>query len=209
MFRQMPIALRLRRWCPIVLTAALAAALAPPAAAKHGHLAPPGNSGIGQYVEIIPTASGSRPTNTVHNHGGGQGTTAPSLPSLPGTAGTSSATSGSTGTLATVPEWASSGNSGLSGATAQALSAHGAAGVATANLARATDPVAAGHHLSSMGPSAPVRSVGSTPSPVGSVLDTLTGSASSGGLGALLPVLLIIALVGAGGLAVLRHRRTT
>ena len=30
-----------------------------------------GNSGVGQYVESIPTAGGSRPTNTVHPLGGG------------------------------------------------------------------------------------------------------------------------------------------
>jgi hypothetical protein len=212
MFRQMPTALRPRRWSPILLTAALAAALAPPAAAKHGHhgLAPPGNSGIGQYVEIIPTASGSRPTNTVHNHGGGQGGAIPTGPSAASGTSASSGTSSSSGTLAPVPEWASAGSSGVSGATAQALAAQGSAGQATANLARATNPGGATlHQAGPVGPPAPIRSVGGASSPVGSVLGTLTGSSSSGGLGALLPVLLIIALVGAGAMALLRHRRTT
>ena len=181
-----------RRRSVIVLTAAFVAALAPPAAAKHGHLAPPGNSGIGQYVEIIPTASGSRPTNTVHRHQGTPSNTA------------------SSGTLAPVPEFASPGSSGVSGATAQALSADGPAGVAATNLARATDPASATAHRHGLAePAAPVTSVGRGPSPVGSVLGTLTGSSSSGGLGPMLPVLLLITLVGAGALALIRHRNTT
>jgi hypothetical protein len=187
----MPMALTPRRWSPIVLAAALAAALAPPAAAKRSPLAPPGNSGIGQYVEVVPTASGSRPSSTVHQ--------------------SAQSTTSSSGTLSPVPEFASPGSSGVSGATAQALSTAGPAGAAAVNLARATDPGGATPSYHSLAPAAatPLTSVGGAPSAVGSVLGTLTGSSSGGGLGLLLPVLLIIALVGAGALALVRNRKTT
>lgn len=191
----MPKALTLRSWSPVAFAVVLAAtALPAPAAAKHGHLAPPGNSGIGQYVEVIPTASGSRPTTTLHGQGGARGS------------GTHS------GTLSPLPEWAMGGSAGVSGATAQALSAEGPAGVAATNLARATDPAGAtARHPGTRGlggAAAPARSVGGSPPAVGSVLGTLTGSSSSGGVGLLLPVLLIITLVGAGALALTRRRKT-
>lgn len=188
-FRQMPIAQTIRRFSPVLVALVLSALLAPSAAAKHTPLAPPGNSGIGQYVEIIPTASGSRPTRTIHRQGGARGSAAAGVGQGGGPGG----------------------NSGVSGATAHALSADGPAGTAAANLAQATAPprVTAQHRhvlVRVFPPSAPVSGA---PSPVRSVLGALAGSSSSGGLGLLLPVLLILALLGAGALALARHRRTT
>ena len=56
---------------------ALIAVLALPAsaAAKGGTttIAPPGNSGVSQYVETVPTAHGGQPTSSVHKGGGGSG----------------------------------------------------------------------------------------------------------------------------------------
>src|SRR5690348_15672707 len=54
---------------------ALVAALAfPPAAAAKGHpIAPPGFSGVQQYVETIPTAHGGKPTRGLHGGSGHQG----------------------------------------------------------------------------------------------------------------------------------------
>ena len=50
---------------------ALAILLALPAVAEASSrtLAPPGNSGVSQYVETVPTAGGGRPTSTVHPGG--------------------------------------------------------------------------------------------------------------------------------------------
>lgn len=188
-FRQMPIAQIARSFSPAALALVLSAVLAPSAAAKHTPLAPPGNSGIGQYVEIIPTASGSRPTSTIHRRGGARGSTAAGVGQGGGPGG----------------------SSGVSGATAHALSADGPTGAAAANLARATAPRGVTAHqrhvLVRVFP--PTASVAGAPSPVSSVLGGLTGSSSSGGLGLLLPVLLIVTLVGAGALALIRHRKPT
>ena len=52
---------------------ALALALAAPAAAQRGTLAPPGNSGVDEYKETIPTSRGNRPTDSVPGGGGGGG----------------------------------------------------------------------------------------------------------------------------------------
>ncbi|HET6866131.1 MAG TPA: hypothetical protein VFH80_09415, partial [Solirubrobacteraceae bacterium] len=52
-------------------------------------------------------------------------------------------------------------------------------------------------------------STGGGSSPATSVLKSLTGSTSGGGLGPLLPSLLIASVLGAGVLALLRRRRTS
>src|SRR5437764_366963 len=86
---------------------ALVAALAfPAAAAARGHtIAPPGDSGVQQYVETIPTAHGGKPTSGLHgggsgHHGGGGGISGGGG----GTgSGTSSGTSGGGGTGAISP----------------------------------------------------------------------------------------------------------
>jgi hypothetical protein len=60
--------------------------------------------------------------------------------------------------------------------------------------------------------SAPLVSPGSAKaanggdSALGSLAAALTGSASSGGLGALLPVILVVALLGTAAMAILRRR---
>ena len=51
----------------------LALALAAPAAAQRGTLAPPGNSGVDEYKETIPTSRGNRPTDSLPGGGGGGG----------------------------------------------------------------------------------------------------------------------------------------
>lgn len=55
----------------LILSAVLAmGVLAPIAHAKDRTIAPPGNSGVQQYVESVPTASGGRPTGTLQGVGG-------------------------------------------------------------------------------------------------------------------------------------------
>jgi hypothetical protein len=168
---------------------ALVLALGVPASAQaRVHtIAPPGNSGVGQYLETVPTAGGAQPTNTVHPVVGGVGGSGgPPGSSTGGTGGTA----GSAGTI--------------SPSTRRALTRHGPTGAAAAALAQATAPTSAsrGDHGATSGASG-----GS--SPASSVLKTLTGSNSGSGLGPVLPSLLIVSLFGAAVMALVRRRRTS
>ncbi len=169
---------------------ALVLALAVPASAQaRVHtIAPPGNAGVGQYLETVPTAGGGQPTNTVH----------PAAGALTGSGGPRDPGSG-----------ASAGGSGaVPPSTQRALARHGATGAAAASLAQVTAPSRA----SSPGRSTHARARVSTAegsSPASSVFKSLTGSSDGGGLGPLLPSLLIASVLGAGVLAVLRRRRTS
>ncbi|HWF74391.1 MAG TPA: hypothetical protein VG186_13670 [Solirubrobacteraceae bacterium] len=146
------------------------------AVAAKGTIAPPGNSGVSQYQEDVPTAKGSQPSNTIAPGGGTNG---------PG-----------------------SSSGALSPSTVRALDKQGSAGRKAAALAQATAPRIG----RPAGPPA-VKTVGgsqtSGSSPVSSVVKALTGSSSSGGLGPLLPIILIASLLGAVALALVRRRRTT
>lgn len=175
----MEAAISRHRLVPVLLALALGLG-AQPAIAKRRVLAPPGNSAIGQYVEVIPTASGPTPVSALQGGGG----------------------SGGRGGAGALPRSA-----------AKALAARGAAGKAVAKLVRATAPStgpSARRHsaAASARPAVRAGSARSAPSAAGSVLKALTGSSPSGGLGLLLPVLLALALVG-GGLLALRRRHVT
>jgi hypothetical protein len=171
----------------IFLLVALAAAAVPSAAtARSTTVAPPGNSAVNQYLENVPTASGSRPANTIHVGGGG----------VSGGSGGSGGSSGSGG----------GGSSAVSAGTQQALSRQGGDGLAAAALARATAP--AGIHSASQTSSAAGSNPapGSGPSAVGTLVNALTGGSSEGGLGPILPVILVVSAIGAV-LAAIRGRR--
>jgi hypothetical protein len=141
-------------------------------AAKHT-VAPPGNSGVSQYQEDVPTAKGNQPSNTVGPGGGSHG-------------------GGSTG-------------GSLSPSTLRALDAQGSAGAKAAALAQATAP----HIGHPIGHRTVKTSGPSGSSPVASVVKALTGSSNSGGMGPLLPIILVAALLGAAVLALARRRRAT
>jgi hypothetical protein len=179
------------------------AVLASAAVAKNKTVAPPGNSGVSQYVESIPTAQGNKPSSTVHSgggthHGGGTG------------GGTTGGTGGGSG-----------GGGSISASTQHQLAAHGAAGAQAAALAAATAPAGgrtAGSHATgsqgtgsrgsaqgSRGTGGAVQGAGS--SAVHSFETAFTGSSSSSGLGALLPVILVITLVGSAAMAIIRRRQ--
>ena len=186
----------------ILLTLLLAIGITAPAAARLRVIAPPGNSGVGQYVETVPTAGGGRPTNTVHpvgggSHGSGGGGSVGGSTGGGGTGGGGSAGGSATGGT-------------IAPTTQRALAAHGAAGAAAAAFANATAPSRARPVVSHA--AGRTRSAVSTPpsangsSPVGSLLRAVTGSTSNGGLGPLLPVILIGSLFGAAALALLRRR---
>jgi hypothetical protein len=164
---------------------------APPSAQARVHtIAPPGNSGVGQYLETVPTARGAQPTNSVHPVAGGVG----------GSGGPPGGGAGGTGGTANPP-----GAGTISPSTRRALARHGSTGAAAAALARATAPTLTPR--AENGATSAVSGGGS--SPANSVLKTLTGSNSGSGLGPVLPSLLIVSLLGAAVMAVVRRRRTS
>jgi hypothetical protein len=193
------------------LLAALAALALPGAAiARSNTVAPAGNSAVSQYVENVPTAKGSRPANTIHVGGGGGGG---------GGIGGSSGSSGSSGSGGGTG--GGGGSSALSANTQQALSRQGGDGLAAAALARATAPATlvvttkvhgtpATAGSSTPQPAGSTRSSsgsGSSSSVVGTLANALTGGSSQGGLGPVLPVILVVTVVGAVALGLLRRRQ--
>lgn len=160
-----------------------AAVIVPCAASARSHpIAPPGNSGVNQYVESIPTADGNRPsTSVVPGTGGGGGESGgPSAPSP------------------------------LAPTTQRALARQGAEGRRTALVARATAPSGLRGSARTHGGLSSARSAGgagSGPSPASAVVKALTGSATSGGLGDMLPAILVLTSVGAVATAIVRRRR--
>lgn len=174
---------------------ALAILLATPAwaQARVHAIAPPGNSGVSQYLETVPTAGGNQPTNTVHPRAGGVGA---------GGSGGPGSTGGNGGSGAVVH---------IAPSTQRALAEKGPDGVAAAALAQATAPrggssraVAGGAAAAS---SAPATSTDDGSSPTASVFKALTGSTGRGGVGPLLPIVLIGSALAAAGLGLTRRRR--
>lgn len=165
---------------------ACCAALALPAGAAAVTCAPPGNSGVNQYFEVVPGSS--------CNH----------APGGPG--------SGSSG----------GGHGTLPSSTSQALSKQGAVGQAVKALVASSGtassestsgsrPRSAGSHASKHASGA-ARSgnrthlSGSGRGPLSAILHPILTGSSSGGMGVLLPVLLLAALVAVLGAVVLRRR---
>jgi hypothetical protein len=174
-------------------------ALPATAVAKRRVLAPPGNSSVNQYVESIPTAGGSQPTSSVHPHSGG------------GVGGGSGHSGGSGGSAGSGTTGGTTGGGAISAATQRRLAGHGRDGASAAALALATAPASSGSGNTGTGSSAanPALPRTAATSPTSAVLKALTGSSSSGGLGALLPIILIVSALGISAVAILRRRRAT
>ena len=149
------------------LACALALLVAGPAAAQRDQIAPPGNSGVDEYLETVPTAEGNRPSRSAaerRERGGG---------------------------------------GALSREARRGLEAQGPDGRRAAALAEATAP----RRPSREGAGASgLADAGDGQGAVGSVLERVAG-ADDGGMGAALPILLVLTL--AGGIAglLLRRRR--
>jgi hypothetical protein len=195
----------------VLFTLILALGASVPAEARNQAISPPGNSGVAQYVESVPTATGGRPTSTI-KPGDGSSHRSRGVGTSGGSGGSGSGGSGSGGLGS-----GGSGSDGNGGAIApsvrRALAAQGPDGSAAAALAQATAAAAPGkaarpdgaEHRSAL-------SAGSTragSSPLTALAKAATGSTSSGGLGPLLPAILTISLLGAGALALLRRRWTS
>jgi hypothetical protein len=164
----------MRRLCTLsrrtaVLTAALALGVAAPAAADT--VAPPGNSGVDQYMEVVPSAKG---------------------PSAPG------------------------GQQGALSSTVQRkLQSQGADGQRLAQIVKTTAPVRSG----TTKPSRPTRKAAvkqsaadrAAPlprgdSPLASVAKAIGDGSGSGGMGAVLPLLLIVSTTVLAAFALWRRR---
>jgi hypothetical protein len=91
--------------------------------------------------------------------------------------------------------------------TRRALNKQGADGKAAAALVLSTAPAATHGQRDTSSNAQPPTSGGS--SALGSLASALTGSATNGGLGSLLPVILVVVLFGTAGMAILRRRRQT
>jgi hypothetical protein len=192
------------------LIAVLSVLVVPASAAAKGGtttIAPPGNSGVSQYVETVPTAHGGQPTSSVHNHSGGSGNARGNGGGPGGSSGGSSGTSsgsGGSGSGAVGSGSGSSQGSALPSSTQRALAAHGANGRAAAAVLGATAPAVAMQHTSRA--VVPVAPAGS---PASAVFKALTGSSTNGGLGAILPIILVASLLALTAFAIGRRRRTS
>jgi MYXO-CTERM domain-containing protein len=135
----------------------------------------------------VPTAKGNRPSATIVPGGGSHG---------PGSSG-----------------------GAISAGTVRTLDGQGSAGRQAVALAEAAAPVADATSRSSRrpgakvkAPTAPGANVSQQPSgasPITGAVNALTGSSSGGGLGPVLPIILIASLFGVAMLALLRRRRET
>lgn len=172
----------------LVLLVVPAAARAHHGGAPGGSLAPPGNSAISQYLEVVPTAAGGKPSSNVrHSRSSGAGTSG------------------------------AGGSGAIPASTRRALVSQGPLGSADAAVAEGTAPSGGSGRTSgpsgsraggsTTGGSAEPAAGPAAPSPVNSVLRAMTGSSSSGGLGVLLPLLLGVVFLIGGALALWRRRR--
>lgn len=162
-----------------------AAVIAAPADAFAIVLAPPGKSGADQYFETVPTSAGNAAPPA-----GGSASPGQSLAGI-----------------------------GQGGAGARTLARLGADGQAAAGLAAATSPTPPGHAGANAGNGSGSRRTASSPSgassqgsangsATGGLVDTLTGS-DSGGIGLVLPLLMLVSLLGAIALGFGLRRRST
>lgn len=153
---------------------ACALALALPAAAGAQETnAPPGNSGIDEYLETVPSASGDRPA------GGG---------------GASPAAEG-TGRVPSV--------------VADALRGRGADGRAVEDLVRSSPRSARGHRGAEMSGAKPHGPVAEPrgDSPLSSVARAVGGGDDAGGMGAVLPAILLGGVAALAAVVVVRLGR--
>ena len=154
--------------------AACALALALPSAAGAQETnAPPGNSGIDEYLETVPSASGDRPAG-----GGGAGRTGQDTRRLPAV-------------------------------VAGALRGRGADGRAVEDLVRSSPGAARGgrgDELAGAKPSGPIAEPRGD-SPLSSVARAVGGGDDAGGMGAVLPAILLGALAALAAILVVRLGR--
>jgi hypothetical protein len=172
-------------WLTLVVCCA---ALALPAGAAAITCAPPGVSGVSQYVETIPGSSCNHPSSGAGSGTGGHGGSLP--------AGTSKALAKQGGAGQAVAALVAS--SGTTGSTGPAGS--------TGSTAKSGSSKSSGSPGTASGAGA--RISGSGRGPLSAILHPILTGSSTGGAGVLLPVFLIAALVLVMAVTVVRRRLT-
>ncbi len=162
------------------------------ASTRPKYLAPPGNSALTQYLEVVPTAAGPAPPSA---HGGSQA-------SLPPGQSRELQHSGAEGAMLDAVVAATAPRSFGSG---QSRAGNGQPRSGGAGAAGPSEPGAVS--LASV-PAPRLRLAGAGQSPVSAVLAAATGSADGGGIGILLPLLMALGVLGAI-LSVLARRRSS
>lgn len=180
-----------------------------PASARVHPVVPFNNPALNQYLEIIPTSSGGRPSNGVsssssHGHksgasggvAGGGGGSGPGAPLAPATVKTLS-NAGAQGrqavalATATAPPAAGSGHHGTSGTHRAPRSGSPAVPPARRDGGVASSPASSGSESS-----------------LSQVVGDVTGSSGDAGMGLALPVTLVLLALGAVGIRLRQRRRT-
>jgi hypothetical protein len=152
--------------------------------------APPGNSGIDEYLETVPSAGGDKPSQPAAQGGAGNGSSS--------SAGGQSGPSGNGG----------SGGAKLSPAERKRLDQLGPDGKALADVVDATSP----GHASAQPDGTTAKPFSTAPvagegrSPLSEALRAAVGLDGGGAMGFVLPATLLASLIGLVGLAVVRRR---
>ncbi len=163
------------------LVIALGAPASALAAKRHTYVAPPGNSALTQYLEVVPTAAGPAPPSA---HGGSHTSLSPGQRR-------ELQQSGAAGTMLQAVVAATAWGTFGSG---QARAGNGHPRSAGAGAATPSQPGA----VSGAPAAAPsLRLARAAQSPVSALLAAATGSSDGGGIGILLPLLMVVCVVGA------------
>jgi hypothetical protein len=169
-------------------TAAAAVALALPAGAVAATCAPPGNSGVNQYVEVVPGVGCNHPTSGPGSGNGGHHT-------------------GGTLPSSTSRQLAASGGAGK--AVQQLVSSSGTGSGTSTSTGKAAGHPKRGHGSSGGSPSVGRQINASGRSPLSALLHPILTGAGADGLGLILPVGLACILAFMVLVALLRRRRLT
>jgi hypothetical protein len=170
----------------LVALAVVLAALPSAAQAHSRPVVPQGNSGADQYVEIIPTAGGGRPSHTVHTGG---------------------RRSGGPGALSAGTQQAMSSQGSLGAQAARFAQATAPPNVAVSHAKATSRRRGSAHPSSRRAQAAPATTVPAVPASASStVIDSLTGG-SGGGVGVALPIVLAATLAGVVLIRLYRLRR--
>lgn len=167
---------RSNRIISTIATLAAASLVLAPSASARRVIAPPGNAGVGQYVEVVPGAGGSTPLGSHSSHG--SVLTAAQRQRLEAAGGSGKA-------LASFVQRTGVAHSKASGSRP---AASGSAGGRSGTSAHGSTGISSSHSLPAAVP------------------DSATSSAGGGGLGWGLPAALGAIAIAAVGLAVARRR---
>lgn len=201
----------MRRIIPLSLLVAALAWAAPAQAGSHA-IVPPGNSGIDQYFETVPGVGGGvgvqhhKPTHnsSVSSH------TRQTLSQL-GANGTGAAAAADATTPTLVSQASSTGASGSGASSSSSSSPTTQGGGSGSGGGSASSSSSGGGSGSQQSPGTTphqTSAAGSSGSPFGSLVSAVTSGTSGEGMGALQPIILLVAVLGGAGYLWHRRRRS-